>query len=323
MEKEMNTMQWKERLVLAIERLKEVPGEYQGAAGLREYFEEAAAFLLPQLEVAVSRENVADKMALAAEQSTDDMAREIETKEKSCRTNQSKESYLRPAWACYRLGEPMGKLLSAVYAELHTLTESPYGSPLWNGVIRAELFLEIYSTFLYEQEENKACPSVEEIRKILYWYAFDYVDEAVEACVDALQKHQISLRWPGLLQEPWLCGSSLIFEKGTLVWWMALHNEDIALILDKAYIARRQEALQTALLHQMEGSGDKTLISERVSALENAFLSQDQNNYRETKDIIQGTGNKKDRKILLSREQRHLWTQYMRNALELLKEHYK
>lgn len=376
MEKEMNTMQWKERLVLAIERLKEVPGEYQGAAGLREYFEEAAAFLLPQLEAAVSRENVADKMAMAAEQSTDDMAREIETKGKSYRTNRSKESYLRPAWACYRLGEPMGKLLSAVYAELHTLTESPYGSPLWNGVIRAELFLEIYSTFLYEQEENKACPSVEEIRKILYWYAFDYVDEAVEACVDALQKHRISLRWPGLLQELWLCGSSLIFEKtkvekeeanaetikfcgrevpltveksykerielqdngtskvmhlsgksgqqeGTSAWWMALHNEDIALILDKAYIARRQEALQTALLHQMEGSGDKILILERVSALENAFLSQDQNNHQETKDIIQGTGNKKDRKILLSREQRHLWTQYMRNALELLKEHYK
>lgn len=160
MEKEMNTMQWKERLVLAIERLKEVPGEYQGAAGLREYFEEAAAFLMPQLEVAVSRENVADKMALAAEQSTDDMAREIETKEKSCRTNQSKESYLRPAWACYRLGEPMGKLLSAVYAELHTLTESPYGSPLWNGVIRAELFWRFTALF---------CMNRKRIKPVLLW----------------------------------------------------------------------------------------------------------------------------------------------------------
>ena len=323
MEKEMNTMEWKERLVLAIERLKEVPGEYRGSGGLREYFEGAAAFLLPQLEAAVSRENAVDKMTMAAEQSPDAIARARVTEEKGCRTDRSKESYLRPAWAYYRLGEPMGKLLSAVYAELHTLTESPYGPPLWNGVIRAELFLEIYSAFLYEQEENKACPSVEEIRKILYWYAFDYADEAVEACVDALFKHQISFRWPGLLQEPWLCGSPFAFEKGTLVWWMALHNEDIALILDKAYVARRQEALQTALLHKMEGSGDKALILEQVIALETAFHFQDQNNHQETKDIIQGTGNKKDRKILLSREQRHLWAQYMRKALELLKEYCK
>lgn len=330
MEKEMDTTEWKERLALAIERLQAIPGEYQGAAGLREYFEEVAAFLLPQLEKAVLQENVVEPEKM-------------------------EKTYLLPAWACYRLGEPMGKLLSAVYAELHTLTENPYGPPLWNAVIRAELFLEIYSTFLYEQEENKACPSVEEIRKILYWYAFDYADEAAEACVDALVKHQISLRWPGLLQEFWLCGreAPLTVEKrcrerieqqdkgvskvthlsekreqqeGTSTRWMDLHNEDIALILDKAYIARRQEALQTALLHQMEGSGEKALILEQVNAWETAFLSQDQNNHQETKgikDIIQDTGNKREKKITLSHEQRHLWTQYMHKVLEMLKEHCK
>ncbi|MED9806146.1 MAG: hypothetical protein UGE21_04520, partial [Lachnospiraceae bacterium] len=40
----------------------------------------------------------------------------------------------------------------------------------------AELFLEIYSAFVCEKEENGGVPAYEEIRKIYYWHRSDYAD---------------------------------------------------------------------------------------------------------------------------------------------------
>ena len=47
-------------------------------------------------------------------------------------------------------------------------------------VIRLELFLEIYGSFVCEQEENGGLPEREALRDILYFYVSDYTREATE-----------------------------------------------------------------------------------------------------------------------------------------------
>ncbi len=47
-------------------------------------------------------------------------------------------------------------------------------------VIRMELFLEIYGSFVCEQEENGGLPEREALRDILYFYVSDYTREATE-----------------------------------------------------------------------------------------------------------------------------------------------
>ena len=90
------------------------------------------------------------------------------------------KSYANPAYAAKVLGEEYGPILSALYTELRSMIIPATEGRLEEVLIRMELFVEVYSAFVCKLEEEEKCPSVEEIRDIIYWYVSDYSDVSME-----------------------------------------------------------------------------------------------------------------------------------------------
>ncbi|SFU34964.1 aminopeptidase [Butyrivibrio sp. INlla21] len=86
------------------------------------------------------------------------------------------KSYGNPVFACAKLGDDHGKLLSALYYEMRYLIVSAFELVKFDMVIRMELFLEIYGSFAYADAEDKL-PSYESVRQIMYWFYSDYAEE--------------------------------------------------------------------------------------------------------------------------------------------------
>ncbi len=93
---------------------------------------------------------------------------------------QYETSYANPAYAVAQLGEEYGQLLSCLYAELRSMIAYAYEQDLFSIIIRMELFLEIYSCFLYSREEGTDLPSPKEVKDAIYWFASDYSEEMME-----------------------------------------------------------------------------------------------------------------------------------------------
>ena len=92
-------------------------------------------------------------------------------------------SFANPAYAAEQLGEEFGGLFSALYAEVRSMILPVTEQRVEELLIRTELFVEVYSAFEYEWQENQMWPSYESIRQILYWYVRDYSDITEEAAV--------------------------------------------------------------------------------------------------------------------------------------------
>ncbi len=88
--------------------------------------------------------------------------------------------YGNPVYAVSLYGEDMGRVLAFLYAELHSQIESVYERDTEELVIRMELFLEIYQSFVCAYEEQRSEPSVEELRRIIYWFVSDYAEPELE-----------------------------------------------------------------------------------------------------------------------------------------------
>lgn len=133
------------------------------------------------------------------------------------------------------------ELLACLKREMEFLKNITGQDMLWEQVIRMELFLEVYASFSYEWEETQSLPSAESVRQSLYWYAFDYADVAAEKYVMCLQKE-------GLQEIAGAMGESLLYDQQLLLQedWSEDAKRGISLILDRAYISRKAEALKTA-----------------------------------------------------------------------------
>lgn len=95
------------------------------------------------------------------------------------------ESFGNPAYAVKELGEDYGRLLSFLYAELRSLIVFAYEKKKEDMVIRMELFLEVYGSFLCALTETGMLPEYENIREIIYFFVSDYTREATEKKLDA------------------------------------------------------------------------------------------------------------------------------------------
>lgn len=94
-------------------------------------------------------------------------------------------SYANPAYAVSVLGETFGALLSTVSGEMFAAISGVYETDLSELVIRMELFLEIYTSFLCSFEEDGGTPPFESVREIFYYYAADYMEDSIEKRVRA------------------------------------------------------------------------------------------------------------------------------------------
>ena len=173
-----------ERLELALDRIRKIPGEdWQGEdlQPWKEYFATVAKFLLLIEENRQFLEQGGLETA-----SLEELKQRNHALYEDILPGQYENSYANPAAAVRKLGDASGAMLSFLYTEMRSLIGFTYEGRLSELVIRMELFSEVYAAFVYELQENHKLPSYEAIREILYWFVSDYADVAAEERVREL-----------------------------------------------------------------------------------------------------------------------------------------
>lgn len=161
-----------ERYELALERIRRIPGEHFGAPAFERYFAFVAEFLLMMDDTAkFLAEGGLKKVSLE----------ELQKRNRAMYEDVLPEnydvSYGNPEYAVQELGEELGAFLSYLYAKTRNVIGSVYEAVLEEQVICLELFVQIYTAFVYEWEESGRLPEVESIRQINYWSVCDYAEE--------------------------------------------------------------------------------------------------------------------------------------------------
>lgn len=191
------------------------------------------------------------------------------------------ESYGNPAYAVRELGEELGAVLSFLYAELRSLIGFAYESRLEELVIRMELFLEIYTAFVYAADQREEMPSGNDIREVIYWFASDYAELAAErrlgeqlgaeegappgAVPDMGERglQSVVLRpFPSVLDDWETDRKGRGGSSGNIPnpQFECDHREDKALFLDKNYVNRRLEA-DRAVCEKWKGQTGGSAVS--------------------------------------------------------------
>ena len=180
---EADKEEWEaERYRLACDRIAQIPEETVCKRAVQAYFAEMAAFvLLADRAWRIVESGELRRMALPELQ---DFNRELYA---DILPDHYGRSYGDPDYAEACLGGPFGRLLSWLYAELRGMIPAAFEQDRFNMVIRMELLLEVYQTFVCAAQEDgqsaedvseRGMPQPETIRQILYWYASDYCEPA-------------------------------------------------------------------------------------------------------------------------------------------------
>lgn len=166
---------YEERYELALDRIRAIPGEHFGVPALEACFAAVSEFVL----LIDENRRFLEEDGLSGASLEQLQARNRALYEDILPENYE-SSYGNPAYAVSQLGEELGAELSFLYAELRSMIGFCYEGKLEELVIRMELFVEVYTAFVYEWQENQKLPAGEDIRNILYWFVSDYSDAAAE-----------------------------------------------------------------------------------------------------------------------------------------------
>jgi len=168
-----------ERLELAVERIRGIRedalGQVLGDPALEDYFAFCAAFLMMLHEHALFLQAGGLQSA-----SIEELARRNRELYADILPEHYEESYGNPAYAVEKLGISRGRELCFLYTELRSLISFIYEGRLEEVVVRMELFLEVYSSFVYASSEGEGLPGGEDVRRMLYWFVSDYADLAAK-----------------------------------------------------------------------------------------------------------------------------------------------
>lgn len=156
----------RERLDLAMERIRKIKGENTVAEQFRPYFEKTADFMILLEEVwketfyETYYQLPLEELEIYNHRLYEDILPEnYET------------SYGNPAYAVKMLGRDYGQILSFLYAEIRACIPYAFEQRLECMTVVFELFIEIYNSFEEEKE-----PQVQVLKDIVYWYAMDYCE---------------------------------------------------------------------------------------------------------------------------------------------------
>lgn len=173
-----------ERYELAVQRIREILTQDSGAdsdGAYRDYFEKTAAFLLLLDET---------KGFLTADGLRKAELSELEKRNHALYADilpaHYEESYGNPAYAVRKLGGEYGAMLSHLYFRLRRLIGAVYEENPEELVVGLELFLEVYTAFVYAQAQEGCFPKPGEIRDILYWHVSDNADREEEQNVSGM-----------------------------------------------------------------------------------------------------------------------------------------
>ena len=170
LQKEKNE-QCTQRHELAVERLRTIVTEETVNAAYISYFQDCTLFLLELENTRKKLEDGSwDSLSLEEKRSLNRILYSDIIGEKY------QTSYANQDYACEKLGQEMGKLLSLLYTEIRAGIPYVFEQRKDYLTILYELFLEVYTCFEGMSEEENPVPKPEQIKEILYWYASDYCD---------------------------------------------------------------------------------------------------------------------------------------------------
>lgn len=86
-------------------------------------------------------------------------------------------SYNNPDYAVSCFGSEYGKILTVLASEMRSVIGYAFEGETSELLIRAELLLEVYTSFVDAYTETEAEPSLTSLNDIIYWYVSDYSDE--------------------------------------------------------------------------------------------------------------------------------------------------
>lgn len=163
----------RERYALAMERIREIPGESICTKQQQTYFAAMADFVILADRAwdivgsgRLRQMSMEELQAFNRELYADILPEHYD------------RSYGNPDYAVDCLGESMGKMCSFLYTELRGMIPAAFEQNRLDMVIRAELLLEVYQAFVSAVQEQEGLPQEETIRQILYWYVSDYYEPA-------------------------------------------------------------------------------------------------------------------------------------------------
>ncbi len=159
-----------ERYPLVMERIAEIPAEETVEPPFRDYFQQAALFIM---QMHKTEQEIA--AGTYYEKSLAELKEQNRKNYEDILPEHYKESYTNPDYAVKTLGQDYGKLLSMLYAEIRRMTGYAAENAVYEMTIYGELFVEIYNCF-----EDPEGTSPEEIGKIIYWFFHDYSEVFVE-----------------------------------------------------------------------------------------------------------------------------------------------
>ena len=164
-----------ERYQLAVSRIKEIKNENLGRPEFDEYFRTVSGFI----------EMMDDTLKWSIDgglekDSIEELGKRNRALYEDILPEHYDSSFGNPEVAVQKLGEDFGKILSSLYFEIRSMIPSAFEHNLFDMVIRAELFLEVYGAFSSASEAGKL-PEYEAIRQIMYWFYSDYAEE--ERCI--------------------------------------------------------------------------------------------------------------------------------------------
>ena len=166
------------RYELSMDRIREIPGEKAVPAAFDDYFEKGAEWFLQmdeEMRFLSSKEAWESPVSSLKE-------RNRRLYEEILPENYS-SSYANFDHAVKVMGEEIGPLLSALRYEMRSAIPFAYRLEKERVLIRAELFLEVYTAFTIAWREDHRSPDAEQIRCILRQYLIDYAEEEMEYSV--------------------------------------------------------------------------------------------------------------------------------------------
>ena len=152
-----------ERYTLAMDRIRQIPDESICGEEVQTYFRSMAKFILLMDRVwGIVENGTLRRMTLDELQSLNtELYADILPENYG-------SSYGNPDYATDCLGESMGKMLSFLYMELRGMIPAVFEQNKFDMVIRAELFLEVYQSFVSGAPET--------VQQVIYWYVSDYYE---------------------------------------------------------------------------------------------------------------------------------------------------
>ena len=163
------------RYSLALQRIREIPGENAVSPAFVRYFQEGAGWFLL----------IDDEMRfLSSGEERNATAETLRRRNRKLYEEILPENYgtsfACPDYSVKAFGEEMGPVMAALRYEMRSAVPFAYRLERERVLIRMELFLEVHTAFTIAFLENRQSPETEQLTSIIRQYLADYAEDEMK-----------------------------------------------------------------------------------------------------------------------------------------------